>query len=357
MTNRERFLKTLRFETVDHPPLSGAGNPWPYTRTLWEQQGLPTGVDLPEYFGLEPTPRRHVGIDTLLWPPFEEVVLESADEYIVKIDKHGVKVRNFKDEASMPEHLAYPVKGPESLGWLREKLDWNTPGRIDPGWQAGAERDRAAGNLVFANGGMYFAFLNEHMGTAALMTAYFDHPEFIHAVNDLLCTLCEQTLRTVLPEFTLDMMGYHEDMAYKTASLISPSMFKEFMTPYYRRVTALTGPAGIDVHVMDSDGNIRELIPLWLECGINVMTPCEVAAGMDVAALRREYGGTLGMIGGFDKRILASSKPAIKAELERLRPVIEGGGYIPMCDHGVPPDVPFEHYAYLVELLKSLYGM
>jgi hypothetical protein len=357
VNNRDRFLKTMRFESVDHPPLPHAGTPWPATRKRWEREGLPVGADLSDYFGLEPMPREHVAMETLLFPPFEEVILEETADRVIKIDKHGVKVRNLKDETSMPEHLDYPIKDRASLSWLREKLNWDTPGRVRGDWLERANEARRNGTLVFSNGGMYFAFLNEHMGTERLMMAYFEDPDFVHAVNDLLCTLCENVLKTVLPAFTPDMIGYHEDMAYKTASLISPDMFKEFMLPYYRRIQALAEPAGIDVQFMDSDGNIHELIPLWLDCGINVMTPCEVAAGMDVVALRKEYGKTLGMIGGFDKRILADSPGAIRTELERLRPVIEGGGYIPQCDHGVPYDVSFGNYRALIDGLKTLYGM
>jgi len=204
---------------------------------------------------------------------------------------------------------------------------------------------------------MYFAFLNEHMGTEPLMYAYGDHPHFIHAVNELLCSLCENALTTALPHVPLDYVGYHEDMAYRNGSMIAPAMFREFMTPYYRRVTAIAAAHNIDLHVMDSDGDIRELIPLWLDCGINVVTPVEAAAGMDVVELRRRFGRDLRMMGGFDKRILAGPQAGIRREFDRIAPVIAEGGYLPACDHGVPHDVPFANYTYLVELLKGLYGM
>ena len=108
---------------------------------------------------------------------------------------------------------------------------------------------------------------------------------------------------------------------------------------------------------MDSDGDIRQLIPLWLECGVNLFVPLEVAAGMDVVALRAEYGKDVLMMGGFDKRILAAGRHEITRELERIRPVIEGGGYIPGCDHGIPHDVSFENYCCFIDGLKVIYGM
>ena len=144
-------------------------------------------------------------------------------------------------------------------------------------------------------------------------------------------------------------------MAYKNAPLISPKMFKEFMSPYYARIQKITKKHSVDLHLMDSDGNIRELIPLWLELGVNIMTPMEVAAGMDVVALRKEFGRELRMTGGFDKRIMASSdKKDIKKELERLRPLIEDGGYIPGLDHAAPPDIPLENVRYYIDCLKQI---
>jgi len=357
VNNRERFLKTLRFQSVDHPPLH-VGGPWEPTRRRWESEGLPPEVTLQEYFGLEPQRSHQVGIETMVHPPFEERVLEETDKFIIRIDRHGVKVRNFTDdESGMPEHLEYPIKGPESLPWLGQRLDPDTPGRVTDDWAETARRKQAEGHILSCNGGTYFAFLNEAMGTEPLLYTYFDTPDFIHQVNEMLCRLCERALTASVAEVKLDFVGYHEDMAYKTGPLISPDMFREFMMPYYRRVTAITDPAGVDIHYMDSDGNIAELIPLWLEVGINLMSPMEVAAGMDVVRFRSEYGRDLKMIGGFDKRILAAGPACIRAEIARIRPVIEGGGYIPVCDHGIPPDVSLESITCFVETLKSLYGM
>ena len=357
MTTKERYLATLRFEAVDRPPLLPPGGPWASTLARWHEEGLPQGAGLCEYFGLEELRIAPVGIETLLVPPFQERTLSETDEFVTRINAEGVTVREFKDHTSMPEFIEYPIGGPGDLDWLSDRLRWDAPGRARPNWADQARQQRDAGDVIFCNGGMYFAFLNEHMGTERLMYAICDSPGFVHEVNERLCVLCENALSAALAEDTLDTVGYHEDMAYKNGSLISPAMFREFMTPYYRRVTAIARSHGVDVHVMDSDGDIRELIPLWLECGINTMTPMEAAPGMDVVALRRQYGRDLRMIGGFDKRILAGPKDGIAAEFRRLTPVIEEGGYIPGCDHGVPHDVSFENYSYLVELLKGLYGV
>jgi hypothetical protein len=42
--------------------------------------------------------------------------------------------------------------------------------------------------------------------------------------------------------------------------------------------------------------------------------------------------------------------------LERLRPVVEGSGYIPGCDHDVPPDIPWPNFMEYGRLLAQMIG-
>ena len=55
-----------------------------------------------------------------------------------------------------------------------------------------------------------------------------------------------------------------------------------------------------------------------------------------------------------DKRALAQGPAAIDAELARVRPLVEEGGYVAGVDHGLPPDVSFAHYCYYMERLQHL---
>ena len=62
------------------------------------------------------------------------------------------------------------------------------------------------------------------------------------------------------------------------------------MSPHYKKITDYLRGHGIDIITVDSDGNINELIPLWLELGVNGFLSLEVAAGMDAVFLRKKYG-------------------------------------------------------------------
>jgi uroporphyrinogen decarboxylase len=65
---------------------------------------------------------------------------------------------------------------------------------------------------------------------------------------------------------------------------------------------------------------------------------------------------TLGMMGGVDKRALAEGPAAIDRELERIRPAVERGRYIPNLDHCIPDDVSWQHYRYYAQALRELAG-
>jgi uroporphyrinogen decarboxylase len=60
------------------------------------------------------------------------------------------------------------------------------------------------------------------------------------------------------------------------------------------------------------------------------------------------------MWGGVDKRPLTVGPEAIDKELERIKPLIDDGGYIPMLDHSATPDTPYENYCYFLEHLKKI---
>lgn len=169
--------------------------------------------------------------------------------------------------------------------------------------------------------------------------AFYDQPDLIRDMvrfwTDFIRDLLECALRYVTP----DLIHISEDMAYKSFSMISPAMVREFLLPCYRAWGEIVRAHGVPLYGVDSDGYTGELIPIWIEAGINLHDSIEVAAGNDLVAYHRRFGRAMAYQGGVDKRAIAKGGSAIRAELERLTPVIRGGGYIPGCDHGVPPDV------------------
>ena len=138
--------------------------------------------------------------------------------------------------------------------------------------------------------------------------------------------------------------------------MISPAMAREFLQPTYVRWIQEAKQAGVPIIDMDSDGKVEELLPLWIDSGINVCDPLEVAAGNDLQAYRRRFGRHMAFKGGVDKRCIAEGGKAIEWELARIAPVVKDGGFIPGCDHGVPPDISWPDFLRYSRLLAELTG-
>lgn len=125
--------------------------------------------------------------------------------------------------------------------------------------------------------------------------------------------------------------------------------------PYYKQLVAQVKsfPSVFGVWV-DSDGDVNELLPLLLECGVNGCFPFEVQSGMDVVAVREIYGSRLVIRGGIDKRALFGSKEDIDREVDRGLPTfLETGGYFVSLDHSASPDISLENYLYFLEAVKA----
>jgi len=159
----------------------------------------------------------------------------------------------------------------------------------------------------------------------------------------------------VLDEFlelcTPDFIAFAEDMSYNNGPMISRPVFDEFITPYYKRLMAKINSHNIPV-IVDSDGDITELVPWFKNFGVSGFLPLERQAGVDIKLLREQH-PDLRIVGGFDKTVMHLGEAAMRQEFERLLPVMKQGGYIPSLDHQTPPGVSLEDYKLYVSLLKE----
>jgi uroporphyrinogen decarboxylase len=131
-------------------------------------------------------------------------------------------------------------------------------------------------------------------------------------------------------------------------------MFEEFLLPYYKKLTGFFLDNGIEVILVDTDGDCRPLIPLFIEGGTTGLYPMQVTGGMDVVTIGQQY-PDLQLIGGLDKVAISRGPEAIDRELEtKVPPLLRRGGYIPMADHLVPPDVSWDDFVYYRRKLASM---
>ncbi len=199
-----------------------------------------------------------------------------------------------------------------------KRLDAESPSRYPLFWDLRAAELMKRDYAVYFGSGRTVGFFRPHTGMGGgggASLRFYDDPawitEMMEYYADYLIRLTTPMLRDVVP----DCVHFFEDMAYRGGPLISPEFFRSFMMKPYRRVIDHFRTHGVPFCALDCDGNIHELIPLFLELGIDAVYPLEVQAGMDILALRKKYGRDLVLWGGIDKRKLALDKKDIEAEV------------------------------------------
>jgi len=211
---------------------------------------------------------------------------------------------------------------------------------------------------VGLNVGSFFGILRDWMGLERLLYNFHDDPLLVEDMMEHMCYMETECIRKAAKDLKIDFALFWEDMCFRSGPLISPDMVRKFMLPRYKRVTDVLRSNGIDLVFLDSDGNVSELIPIWIEGGINILWPLERAAGNDAVELRKKYGRDLALAGNIDKRALMKGKDAIREEvMSRLPFLLEHGGYFPSVDHLVPPDVKFVDYIYFINTMREVAGL
>jgi hypothetical protein len=355
MNDRERFLATMNYRPRDRCPWGEMGF-WPETLVCWHEQGWPADVHLADYLGFDRL-REQVDVSLDLLPGFSAEVLEETEGYRILRGGNGVTSKEFKGAHSfrMPQWLRFPLQ--TRSDWEREfvpRLNPASPARYPLYWpekvRLWAERDYP----LTLRMGSIFGWLRNWMGLEAICQALYDDPAWVQEMMDYLVEFCTRAAHRVLQDVQLDYVLLWEDMAYKAGPLISPRMFRQFMLERYKRLTGFIRQHGVDLIFVDSDGDSESLLPLWLEGGVNGFYPMERAAGMDPVVLRARFGRELRLMGGIDKRAMIAGPAAIELELAHVAPLVAEGGYLPWCDHHVPPDVPLAHYRYYVQRMKEM---
>jgi hypothetical protein len=359
MDDRERFLACVLGGQTDRPPYWIFWGPWGRAWARWQREGMPTAArDLRAFFGSDMPPLA-LPVNCGPCPPFARQVLEEDDDFVVFIDSWGIRRRDYKHGESMSEFLEFPVK--DWRDWERfreERLDPDHPDRLRGNWRELAAGWTQKGYPIqlgyFPDVGI-FGSVRWLLGDEEGLIAFCTMPDLVRRIMEHMTDLYLAVFARVAAEVRVDAIHIWEDMCGRQGPLISPRHWEEFMGPCYRRLRDFARQHRIPVISVDTDGNPEPIIPPMMRAGVDLLFPFEVAAGCDVNAARARYPG-LAMMGGIDKRALALGPRAIDRELERVRPAVVAGRYIPELDHLIPDDVSWENYCYYARALKRLVG-
>jgi uroporphyrinogen decarboxylase len=365
-TCTERYYKVFTYGSVDRVVDREFGY-WPQTIRRWLGEGLPADMEteknkmfsgkLDAYFGFESI-GHGLSLGVPMNPTFDEQVIERKASSIVVRGTDGIVAERFPneaDESSIPHFLAFPVKTPDDWRAMKERYRLGDPIRRVPADRIDAARRAAAeGRMITAGFCGFYGQLRNWMGFENLSVAFYDYPEMIHDMVEHWAELCSRQIEQLPEGLPIDQITWWEDMASRNGPFVGPKMFRKFLQPGYHRVMQAAKPHGCVIGYVDCDGNPHDIVGNWLAEGVNIMFPLEVAAGCDPFAWRREFGLELRLQGGIAKRPLVEGGKAIDRELERVRPLLDQGGYIPHLDHLVPPDISLDNYRYYLDKKRKM---
>ena len=284
-------------------------------------------------------------------------MLEDHGSWVLTRDDQGIVARQSKDRGSLPGYVGWPVNSRDDWERLKaERLRPTLEGRLPFNWPSLVlqMKQRDCPLCIGGSHAGFFGTPRDLLGPENLLLLYYDNPQFLKCIIDYLADFWIAIYGQVLDQIDAHLALIWEDMCYKTGSLISPALFREFMLPAYRRLTGFLRERGVRVILVDTDGDCWKLIPLFLEGGVTGLSPFEVNAGMDVVEVRKAF-PRLQILGGLDKTVIAAGRAAIDKELEAKVPfMLRAGGYIPHVDHNVPPDISWDHFAYYRRRLNEM---
>jgi len=367
VNDRERFNAVMHYGEFDRGIIQDFSY-WDQTVDVWHLYGLPEWVDRSNaetFFGLDPFWNGVGGAAPTLCPAFTVETLEEDSRSVTYRASNGTIERKLKYSATIPEHLGYTLKDRDS--WERHykwRLDPDHPDRLadDLDERFAGQTDDVRTWPLRVSAGSMFGELREWMGLEGVTYIQLDDPplfaEMIRTIGDCIVQTLERHLgRARRLGVTFDYASMWEDMCCAQGPLLSLKPFRELLVPHYRRISQTLRRFGCDLIMLDSDGDVRPLLADWVKSGVNITFPLEVGRwGQDPVAVRKEYGKELRIAGGFDKHILVRGQDAIAAEIDRLSPLVEEGGFVPFCDHRVPPNVPLENYHFYVRRAKKVWG-
>jgi len=355
--NRALWQSIMHYGDFDRlPVIHWTG--WPETTERWEGEGLPAGINQHEYFDAIPF-WTSIGANLQLYPAFEEETLEDTPEYRIFRASDGVVQQDWKNASCIPHYIDFTLKGAADWDEYKRRLQPDParlPDDLDAHIRAADERDLP---ITISTASM-MGWIRNWMGVENMCYLMFDdadcYADMVDTLADLTCWSIDQILPRARELGVVPDMGFGwEDICGKSGPLVSPDVFDRAVAKGYRKIRDKLDEYGVHLYGLDSDGDVRPLIPNWMEAGVNVMFPLEPGTwGATPEEARQRWGKELRVIGGYDKLALERGRAAIDEEFDRHLDLLKTGGLVLMPDHLITPGTPLDDYKYYLDKVRQL---
>lgn len=354
LTGRDRVNRM--FARQDHDRVPRHESFWSDTIERWQREGL-LG-DSNAVLDMLETDFHSLN---WLWPqafPGQERLVEQNDETRVVRDGNGKLVRYWKGRMGTPEHLGFECDS-------REK--WETvfkPALLDTGLQCDPNaayrnyrRGRERGRWCHLTGVESFEETRSLMGDEITLMAMVEDPDWIVDVSRTFTNVMLRNLDAMMSTgIEPDGLWIYGDMAFKTATMCSPQMYRDLIWPDHKRMADWAHAHNMKF-IYHTDGDINGVLELYAQAGFDCIQPMEVKASMDVRTVLPRYHKHFACFGNIDVMKMATNDLAVIEEEIASKFAVgkEYRAYIYHSDHSVPPSVSWETYQRIIELVKR-YG-
>jgi hypothetical protein len=367
MNDRENAMAILHYQEYDRLPIVHFAF-WEETALKWANEdhisieearnhnmvAQKLGFDFDWFTTAQPV----TGMNAL-YPPFTQDVIEvRPDGSYVVLDGYGVKILQKPDATGIPPEIDHLLKDRKSWEEHFEPRLQFTKDRIDHQLLDQLKDDTARTQPIGLYCGSLLGEIRNCLGVVGLSYLVVDDEALVDEIIETFGNLYYEIVKYSLAYGAkFDFGHFWEDICYKGGPLVSPAFFRKKIGPQYRRICDLLSKYGIDIVSLDCDGKIDALVPIWLENGVNTMFPIEVGVwDGNIKPWREKYGKQVRGVGGMDKKVFAYDYPAIDREIERLKGLVDLGGFIPCPDHRIAPDAKWENVQYYCERMRKIFG-
>lgn len=193
--------------------------------------------------------------------------------------------------------------------------------------------------------GYVFMAVWQLMGLETFCLALFDDRRLVEQMFQRVGDIQLEALKRAIEFRTVGAVFMPDDFAYTEDLIISPSVYRQYVFPYYKEMGRICREKGLP-YILHSDGKLDKIMDDILDCGFNAIHPIEPKA-MDIRKLKRESGDRLCLIGNLDLGgVLTMGTPEEVREATRklIRDVGPGGGYCVGSSNSITEYVPLANF-------------
>lgn len=153
----------------------------------------------------------------------------------------------------------------------------------------------------------------------------------------------------------VDFICINSDYGYNRGPFISPAMFAEFVTPYLTEIVGAIHQLGVKA-ILHSDGDLRLLLPQLVSTGLDGYQSIDPQGGMDIAAVKRDYGDRLILMGNVQTSLLQEVdevriRESVRYAMTHGKP---GGRFIFSTSNCIYKGMPLESYHLMLDEFNRL---